>query len=30
MARVVKGLTDTEIKKAKPKDKDFKLSDGLT
>ena len=28
MARIVKPLTDTEIKKAKPKDKDYKLSDG--
>ena len=28
MARIVKPLTDTEIKKAKSKDKDYKLSDG--
>lgn len=28
MARIVKPLTDTEIKKAKPKEKEYKLSDG--
>ena len=29
MAKIVKPLTDTEIKKAKSKEKDYKLSDGL-
>ena len=28
MAKIVKPLTDTEIKKAKPNEKDYKLSDG--
>lgn len=28
MAKIVKPLTDTEIKKAKEKDKEYKLSDG--
>ena len=28
MAKIVKHLTDTEIKQAKPKEKDYKLSDG--
>ncbi|UCM99454.1 integrase arm-type DNA-binding domain-containing protein [Sulfurimonas sp. SWIR-19] len=28
MARITKPLTDTEIKKAKPKDKPYKLFDG--